>query len=151
MDLTSRLDRTATANSCGSVIERHVLRAVNRLVGPVVRVGLGNSLAGPGVFLVETIGRRSGTMQPVPLLGARFGNTIVVGTVRPASQWVRNVDHTGHAAVWVGGCRHPATATVSWAGGVPIVRLTLGARPERLNSTMAAQVTAQGAPTGATR
>jgi hypothetical protein len=40
---------------------------------------------------------------------------------------------------------------VSWAGGVPIVRLTLGAGPERLNSTMAAQVTAQGAPTGATR
>ena len=128
--------------SWGSVIERHVLRTFNGLVRPVLRVGLGNSLAGPGVFLVETIGYRSGTVQRVPLLGARFGNTIVVSTVRLVSRWVLNIEHAGRAAVWVGGCRLPATATVNWAGGVPIVRLTL-AGPEALNSTMAAQVTAQ--------
>lgn len=92
---------------------RSVLRSVNRLVRPVVKAGFGSPLPGSlGAVVLESTGRVSGKRREVPLLGLRFGDRIVVSTVRSNSQWVRNLEADGDAAVWLCGRRRPATASV---------------------------------------
>jgi hypothetical protein len=39
---------------------RQFFRTLNRIVEPAVRRGFGTSVHGPGIFVVETTGRRSG-------------------------------------------------------------------------------------------
>ncbi|MDQ2677386.1 MAG: nitroreductase family deazaflavin-dependent oxidoreductase [Actinomycetota bacterium] len=46
---------------------------------------------GAGVVVVDTIGRRSGQPRRTPLLAARIGNHLFVGTVRGSSDWVANI------------------------------------------------------------
>ena len=48
------------------------------------------------------------TPRRVPLLAWRHGRTITVSTVRPDSDWVRNLEHRPVADVWIGG--HPQTS-----------------------------------------
>jgi F420H(2)-dependent quinone reductase len=122
-DLTPEL---STPRSVGG--EQRFFRALNRVVEPVVRAGLGSSLAGPGAFVVETTGRRSGKRRRVPLLGKRIGDTIVVSTIRADSQWVRNLEHDPVADVWLAGRPRRATATVIRLRGATIASLRLEPR-----------------------
>lgn len=106
--------------------EQLLFRTLNRFVEPVVRAGLGNSAVGLGAFVVATTGRRTGLQRPLPLLGLRFGETLIVSTVRSRSEWIRNLQHHPSADVWIHGRPRPASATVVRIPGAAIARLRLG-------------------------
>ena len=90
-----------------------VFRSVNRVVAPLARSGLAGPLpVGVGLVMLQTTGRRTGLMREVPLLSARVGDRLVVGTVRSTSQWFRNLAVDPDPAVWLGGRVRPADASV---------------------------------------
>lgn len=62
--------------------------------------------------MVRTAGRRTGIPREVPLLSLRLGHLLMIGTVRPTSQWIRNLAADPEPEVWLGGRRRPANATV---------------------------------------
>jgi deazaflavin-dependent oxidoreductase (nitroreductase family) len=103
---------------------RQFFRTLNRIVEPAVRRGFGTSVHGPGIFVVETTGRRSGQRRRVPLLGWRSGDTVWVSTVRADSDWVRNVEHDPAADVWINGRRRPSVATVTRTPNASVVQLS---------------------------
>lgn len=86
---------------------------MNRFVTPLVKAGLGSPLPiGLGAVVLENRGRVSGETREVPVLGLRLGDRVIVSTVRSGSQWVKNLEADERAAVWYGGKRHDATASV---------------------------------------
>ena len=110
-------------------VEQRLFRRLNRVTEPALRAGFGSPLPGPNAFLVETVGRRSGLPRRVPLLGQRCGRTIRVSTVRPSSDWVRNLESNPTATVWIHGQARTASSTVRRVSGASIVTLELD-RPE---------------------
>jgi hypothetical protein len=106
MSQTDRIDTTPDPLQA-------VFRAVNRVVGPAVKAGIGSPLPyGLGAVVLESTGRISGKQREVPVLGLRLGDRVVVSTVRPGSQWVQNLEANDRAAIWYCGRRHRATANV---------------------------------------
>lgn len=106
-------------------IEAPIFDALNAVIRPAVRVGLGNPFpVGGGLVLVETTGRRSGLPRQVPLVAGRVGNSLVVSTVRADSQWLRNLEADPRVRVWLTGRARAATANVR-RGKLNIVSLTL--------------------------
>jgi hypothetical protein len=111
-------------NIIGSFTKRG-FAALNGVVRPVVQAGIGNPLLiGAGAVVLETTGRRSGLRRPVPVLSTRFGDTLTVSTVRSNSQWIRNAEADPNVAVWLGGQRRDAVATVA-RGPLNTIRLDL--------------------------
>jgi len=98
---------------------------LNSVVRPAVQAGLGNPFPiGAGAVVLETTGRRSGLPRLVPVLSTRAGNSLTVSTVRSDSQWIRNAEADSNVAVWLGGQRREATATVG-RGRLNTIRLDL--------------------------
>ena len=96
-----------------AVIERHVFRALNKTVRPVLEAGIGNPLPiGIGASVFETTGRSTGHTRSVPLLTARFGDRLVASTVRGNSHWLANLEATPDAHVNLFGARREAHAVV---------------------------------------
>jgi deazaflavin-dependent oxidoreductase (nitroreductase family) len=114
-----------TDTTLSVAVDQRVFRLLNRLVEPAVRAGLGNTHVGPGAFVLQTTGRRSGRPRRVPLLGKRVGDIVVVSTVRPNSQWIRNLEHRPDAHIWIGGRSRPVTATIIRTRGLTLARLRL--------------------------
>ncbi len=80
---------------------------------PLVRAGVGSPLPlGFGLVVLETTGRRSGVVRPVPVVAFRAGRRVTVSTVRADSQWVKNLEAGSDAAIWRNGTRREVTADV---------------------------------------
>lgn len=106
-------------------VTREAFRALNRIVVPAVKAGLGSPLPiGAGLVVLETTGRASGLPRQVPLVAARFGSNLAVSTVRSRSQWVKNLQADPKASVWVGGHKREGTATVE-TGPVKVANVML--------------------------
>jgi F420H(2)-dependent quinone reductase len=100
-------------------------RAINSLVvGPFTKRGIGAPpVVGIGTVTVATTGRRSGRAHEVPLAAARLGDTVVVSTVRPNSEWLRNLESDPTTTVWLDGCAHQAEASVQRLPGLTVATL----------------------------
>ncbi len=104
---------------------RRAFSALNAVVRPAVKAGLGNPFRfGAGPVVLETTGRKSRLPRLVPVLSTRAGDTLTVSTVRADSQWIRNAEADSNVAVWLGGQRREALATVR-RGPLNTVRLDL--------------------------
>lgn len=99
-------------------IEVQFFRALNRVVEPMVRAGVGSPRLAPGGLIVlETRGRRSGRLRRSPLAATRIGRHVLVGTFRGArSQWVRNLAAQPRTRFWLGGRPRAARAFVMYDG-----------------------------------
>jgi deazaflavin-dependent oxidoreductase (nitroreductase family) len=88
-----------------SSVEVQFFRALNRVVEPLVRAGLGSPRIVPGGFIVlETRGRKSGRLHRVPLAATRLGGYVLVGTLRGGrSQWVQNLAASPRTRFWLAG------------------------------------------------
>lgn len=105
---------------------RSGFRALNRVVLPAVRAGVGSPLPiGAGLVVLETTGRVSGLPRQVPLVATRLGSQVRVSSVRASSQWVRNALADPQVSVWVGGRRRSGTATVR-RGSLQLATVRLG-------------------------
>lgn len=95
-------------------IERDFFRALNRVVEPLVRAGLGSPRIVPGGLIVlETLGRKSGRRVRTPLVATRLGGYVLVATVRgKRSQWILNLVADPAARIWLGGRARDARAFV---------------------------------------
>jgi deazaflavin-dependent oxidoreductase (nitroreductase family) len=94
-------------------LTRTAFQTLNSFVRPAVESGIGNPWPfGGGAIILETTGRVSGEPRRVPLLASRFGDKLVVSTVRGNSQWLRNVEAEPTVKVWLEGKPRDAQATV---------------------------------------
>jgi hypothetical protein len=103
---------------CLADLSSDVFRMLNAVVEPLVRAGLGSPGLLPwGAVVLETTGRISGRALRVPVLATVVGDLVVVASVRPGSQWVRNLAAQPRTHYWMGGGRRRATALVLRPGG----------------------------------
>lgn len=101
-------------NLLPDTVTRSAFRALNSVVKPALELGIGNPLPiGVGAVLVETTGRTSGKPRQVPLLSVRFGDRLLVSTVRADSQWLANLEAEPAARVQLHGKFRPATTSVT--------------------------------------
>ncbi len=108
-----------------SHLARRGFSTLNRVVRPTVQAGVGNPLPiGVGTVVLETLGRSTGLPRHVPVLATRVGDRLDLSTVRSDSQWLRNIEADDRVAVWLGGQRRTATATVA-RGSLNRVRVEL--------------------------
>ncbi|HUF52830.1 MAG TPA: nitroreductase/quinone reductase family protein [Dehalococcoidia bacterium] len=92
--------------------------ALNRLVEPGVRAGLGSLWLLPvGLIVLETTGRKTGQTHRVPLLAAMVAGHVVVSTVRVGqSQWLQNVLQNPDVRYWLRGQELRGEAIVVMSG-----------------------------------
>ena len=81
---------------------------LNRMIEPWARAGVGAPLPLPlgwhaGLVVLEVVGRKSGRIIRVPLIGAANRELLLVTTVRGESQWVCNLACMPSARIWLRG------------------------------------------------
>ncbi|MEM9623552.1 MAG: hypothetical protein AAF993_18045 [Pseudomonadota bacterium] len=83
------------------------LQPLNDWVTPLIKTGIGTPLNWtPGLVLLEMKGRNSGRDLSVPLVGYLAYPYVTIGTVRSASQWIKNLRAVEDAYLWVWGRRY---------------------------------------------
>ena len=94
--------------------EAQIYRAVNAVLEPAIRAGLGAPLLTPaGLIVVGMTGAKSGKQRRVPLAALRIGSHLLIGTVRgERSLWVRNLAADGDVRVWLAARARPMRAFV---------------------------------------
>jgi deazaflavin-dependent oxidoreductase (nitroreductase family) len=103
-----------------------VTSQINQFVESAVRAGVGSPWAwGGGVVVIETKGRKSGARRTVPVLARRFGDTLIVSTIRASSQWVRNLEADDSPSVVVNRRSRPVTVQVRRFGSWTVLRLDM--------------------------
>ena len=75
-------------------LERNFFRALNSVVEPAVRRGLGSPRLTPSTLIVlESTGYKSGRQRRTPLVALRLGRRLLVSTARgERSFWVKNLN-----------------------------------------------------------
>ena len=90
-----------------------VFGVLNQIVAPLVRAGYGSPGFLPfGLIMLETTGRKTGRRYHVPVMAKRWGDMLVVGTVRHGSQWIKNLRANPQLQVWIQGRPQASTAYV---------------------------------------
>jgi deazaflavin-dependent oxidoreductase (nitroreductase family) len=99
-------------------IERRFFRALNSVVEPAVRMGLGSPRFLPGGLIVlETKGFKTGATRRTPLVATRLGRYIFVSTFRGESSfWVKNLRKQSSVNYYLGGKAKQADAFVVMPG-----------------------------------
>ncbi len=99
-------------------LEVEFIRALNRVVEPMVRAGVGSPRIAPSGFIVlETRGRKTGRLRRSPLAATRIGDHVLVGTFRGnRSQWVHNLVAQPFTRFWLGGKPRDTRAFVMHEG-----------------------------------
>ncbi|MBI5949951.1 MAG: nitroreductase family deazaflavin-dependent oxidoreductase [Chloroflexi bacterium] len=102
-------------------IEAEFFRALNACVEPVVRAGAGSpGLVPVGMVVVETVGARTGTPRPVPLVATLLEGCLIVSTVRGRqSRWMRNLKAHPRVRYWIAGEEHAGIAHVFEGHEIP--------------------------------
>lgn len=95
-------------------IEQQFFRALNAVVEPAVRFGVGSPRCAPaGLVLLESRGFRSGLPRRTPLLAVHVQGHLIVSTFRGGrSFWVKNLAKTPQARYWRAGRMRRARAFV---------------------------------------
>jgi len=99
-------------------VETEFFRMLNRVLEPMIRAGIGSPRLVPSGFIVlETAGRRTGTVRRSPLAATGIGRHVLVGTFRgDRSQWVRNLAARPFTRYWLAGRPRETRAFVMYDG-----------------------------------
>ena len=104
--------------------ERYIFRSLNAVARPLIQRGLGSPCLTPvGLVVLEHRGRKTGATYSTPLWAFRAGQLLLVTTFRgDRSQWMRNLEDTPDAHVWLGGKRRGfrASTAASESGGATL-------------------------------
>ena len=95
--------------------ERYIFRSLNAVARPLIQRGLGSPCLTPvGLVVLEHRGRKTGATYSTPLWAFRAGHFLLVTTFRgDRSQWMRNLEDTPDAHVWLGGKRRGFRASTA--------------------------------------
>ena len=95
-------------------LERQFFASLNAWAEPLARGGVLSP--GPymsGLVLIEVRGRISGEQHPVPLVGTRIGELLLVSTLRGnRSHWLRNLESDSAVRYWIHGVEAHGRAIV---------------------------------------
>jgi F420H(2)-dependent quinone reductase len=94
--------------------ETEFYRALNALVEPAVRAGLGSpGLVPSGLVVLETTGARTGLPRSVTVLATVIEGCVFVSTLRgPRSRWIGNLVAEPRVRYWLLGREHRGRARV---------------------------------------
>ncbi|MEM7080209.1 MAG: hypothetical protein AAF513_16435 [Pseudomonadota bacterium] len=82
------------------------LQPLNNLLEPLIRLGFAAPLnLTPGLVVLEVRGRKSGRLRSLPLVAYLAYPYVVLGTVRSASQWIKNLQAESEPHIWIWGRR----------------------------------------------
>lgn len=82
------------------------LKPLNQTLTPLIKLGVGTPLnLTPGLVVLEVEGRKTKRQRTVPLVGYFAAPYLFLGTVRPSSQWIKNLALDDAPHVWVWGQR----------------------------------------------
>lgn len=95
-------------------LEQSFFRALNQVVEPAVRRGIGAPWLAPvGLIVLETRGFKSGLPRRTPLLAFRAGDYVIVSTGRgQRSFWVKNLRKRPNATLFMNGRERKVRAFV---------------------------------------
>jgi deazaflavin-dependent oxidoreductase (nitroreductase family) len=93
-------------------VERQIFRSINAMLEPAIRAGVGSPLLWPqGLIVIESTGRRSGTLRRTPVAATIVSGFVVTGTfLGGRSDWIRNLRAEPEVRYWLRGAAHDATA-----------------------------------------
>ena len=98
------------SNSHRSTVLPKLFQPINEALKPFIQLGFANPLVlSPGATVLEVAGRKSGKALSVPLTCYWTGFLLIIGTVRPGSQWIRNLAVDDKPHVWLWGRRWRVT------------------------------------------